>query len=62
MVRALFLCPDRWGACQGELPPPIPSGVELHPWAMDSGIASLSGAVAWAGDFESLFVEPSGVL
>ncbi|KAF2618347.1 hypothetical protein F2Q68_00040219 [Brassica cretica] len=32
MVRALFLCPDRWGVCLGELPPPIPSGVELHPW------------------------------
>ncbi|KAF3501854.1 hypothetical protein F2Q69_00043897 [Brassica cretica] len=36
------------------------------PWvflrAMDSGIASLSGAVAWASDSESLFVEPSGVL
>ncbi|KAF3494702.1 hypothetical protein DY000_02053579 [Brassica cretica] len=31
-------------------------------WAMDSGIASLSGAVAWASDSESLFVEPSGVL
>ncbi|KAF3570046.1 hypothetical protein F2Q69_00059072 [Brassica cretica] len=30
--------------------------------AMDSGIASLSGAVAWASDSESLFVEPSGVL
>ncbi|KAF2574614.1 hypothetical protein F2Q70_00005267 [Brassica cretica] len=34
------------------------------PWvflrAMDSGIASLSGAVAWASDSESLFVEPSG--
>ncbi|KAF2616263.1 hypothetical protein F2Q70_00012230 [Brassica cretica] len=29
---------------------------------MDSGIASLSGAVAWASDSESLFVEPSGVL
>ncbi|KAF3563539.1 hypothetical protein DY000_02017520 [Brassica cretica] len=27
---------------------------------MDSGIASLSGAVAWASDSESLFVEPSG--
>ncbi|KAF3565938.1 hypothetical protein DY000_02015749 [Brassica cretica] len=30
--------------------------------AMDSGITSLSGAVAWASDSESLFVEPSGVL
>ncbi|KAF3557167.1 hypothetical protein F2Q69_00015486 [Brassica cretica] len=30
--------------------------------AMDSGIASLSGAVAWASDSKSLFVEPSGVL
>ncbi|KAF3558314.1 hypothetical protein F2Q69_00013064 [Brassica cretica] len=29
---------------------------------MDSGIVSLSGAVAWASDSESLFVEPSGVL
>ncbi|KAF3583062.1 hypothetical protein DY000_02031180 [Brassica cretica] len=28
---------------------------------MDSGIVSLSGAVAWASDSESLFVEPSGV-
>ncbi|KAF3557166.1 hypothetical protein F2Q69_00015487 [Brassica cretica] len=29
---------------------------------MDSGSASLSGAVAWASDSESVFVEPSGVL
>ncbi|KAF2536784.1 hypothetical protein F2Q68_00020670 [Brassica cretica] len=35
MVRALFLCPDRWGVCRGELPPPIPSGVELHPCEQD---------------------------
>ncbi|KAF3600942.1 hypothetical protein F2Q69_00034899 [Brassica cretica] len=30
--------------------------------AMDFGIASLSGAVAWASDSELLFVEPSGVI
>ncbi|KAF3563445.1 hypothetical protein DY000_02017519 [Brassica cretica] len=30
--------------------------------AMDFGIALLSGAVAWASDSDSLFVEPSGVL
>ncbi|KAF2557930.1 hypothetical protein F2Q68_00017445 [Brassica cretica] len=30
--------------------------------AMDSGIASLSGAIAWASDSESLFVEPLGVI
>ncbi|KAF2530915.1 hypothetical protein F2Q70_00029658 [Brassica cretica] len=29
---------------------------------MDSGIVSLSGAVTWASDSESLFVEPSGVI
>ncbi|KAF3492823.1 hypothetical protein DY000_02053577 [Brassica cretica] len=30
--------------------------------AMDSGITLLPGAVAFASDSESLFVEPSGVL
>ncbi|KAF3504484.1 hypothetical protein F2Q69_00042333 [Brassica cretica] len=34
----------------------------ISPGAMDYGIASLSGVVAWASDSESLFVEPSGVL
>ncbi|KAF2552933.1 hypothetical protein F2Q68_00034964 [Brassica cretica] len=41
MVRALFLCPDRWGVCRGEVPPPIPSGVELHPWILPPTPANL---------------------
>ncbi|CAN6998755.1 unnamed protein product [Brassica oleracea var. botrytis] len=41
MVRTLFLCPDRWGFCRGELPPPIPSGVELHPWILPPTPADL---------------------
>ncbi|KAF3584198.1 hypothetical protein F2Q69_00030861 [Brassica cretica] len=42
----------------------VPFGVGnlMLRWAMDYGIASLSGAVARASDSESLFVEPSGVL
>ncbi|KAF3535307.1 hypothetical protein F2Q69_00024229 [Brassica cretica] len=32
---------DGWGVCRGELPPPIPSGVELHLWILPPTTADL---------------------